>query len=169
MEIKHKISVQNILFCPEQHIVAVGEYGIHVLDSINIVEIENYPLEYQVCAMMFSKDGNKIYAISENGQIYVVDRIKKEVISGDKVGRQRMFHDPGLYDESLVMPLLNSQGFVLVVQGEQFGHFINDWYYVDDFGNVKNYFSISDENSMGYKNVKRNVSVNWGLWGSSPL
>lgn len=45
MKLSKRIVLNNIIFCPEKHLVAIGENSVHVLDSIEIKEIENYPLE----------------------------------------------------------------------------------------------------------------------------
>lgn len=160
MKLSKGIVLDNIIFCPEKHLVAIGENSVHVLDSIEIKEIENYPLESQVSVMMFSEDGNKIYIICINGQLYVIDRVSKTVHVGDRIQRQKMFYGPELYDESLVMPLFGSEGFALVVQGQLYTDFINDWYYVDYHGHVTSYFSISHQNDTGFQNLKSYCTVN---------
>lgn len=158
MKLNPNFNPKNIIFCPEQHIVAVGQYEIRVFDSIRLVEIETYPLTSKTSVMMFSKDGNKIYALTNKGQIYVIDRIKKKAILGNKIGIQRMIYEADIFENGFILPLLSSEGFMLVVPGEQYRKQLNDWYYVDDLGHIKNYFSISYENCMGYSNVKNHCN-----------
>ncbi len=69
-DIKYTGSKDKILISKAKHLVVFWEKDVHVIDSLNVNEIETCHFNKIIAKVRFSYDSNLLLVYAVNGQIY---------------------------------------------------------------------------------------------------